>query len=190
MHRLKTLFIVVFLLLFTATFALASGDVGQAHELPWKNFAYRIINFIAVLAIIYYFFGKKIAAFFKGRSEGIAAEIATLEERKREMQQNLKEVEKRIANLDRECQALLAEHIAQGETMKAAIIAQAQKTAEQITVAAKKTADNEINAAISAMRAEMAEHIVAATETLLAQKLSAPDHAKLIDKYLTKVVIN
>ena len=79
---------------------------------------------------------------------------------------------------------------AQGEAMKAAIIAQAEKTAEQITASAKKTAENEINAAIGAMRAEMAEHIVAATEKLLAQKLSASEHTKLIDKYLTKVVLN
>ena len=45
-------------------------------------------------------------------------------------------------------------------------------------------------ARLDAMRAEMAEQIVAATEKLLAQKLSASEHTKLIDKYLTKVVLN
>jgi F-type H+-transporting ATPase subunit b len=186
---LKTLSIVFYVLLFTASFAFASSD-GEAHAIPWGNFALRILNLIAVLSVIYYFFGKKIVAFFKGRSEGIATEITSLEERKLEAQKNLKAVENRIADLDRECQAILEEHISQGETMKAAIIAQAKKTAEQITATAKKTAENEINAAINAMRAEMAEHIVAATETLLTQKLSASEHAKLVDKYLTKVVIN
>ena len=41
-----------------------------------------------------------------------------------------------------------------------------------------------------AMRAEMADKIVEATEKLLAKKLTAAEHAKLVDKYLTKVVLN
>ena len=188
MHRLKVLLAAFVILLVTASFALASG--GEAHGIPWGNFAFRVVNLILVLGVIYHFFGKKIAGFFKGRSQGIATEISSLEERKFEAQKQLKDVEKRIADLDRECQSVLEEYVAQGEAMKVSIIAQAEKTAEQITASAKKTAENEINAAIDAMRAEMAEQIVAATEKLLAQKLSASEHTKLIDKYLTKVVLN
>ena len=188
MHRLKITFTALCILLFTASAAVASG--GAEHSIPWGNFALRVINLIAVLAIIYHFFGKKIAGFFKGRSEGIATEISPLEERKHEAQKNLSDVEKRIANLERECDSVLREYTAQGEAMKASIIAQAEKTAAQITASAKKTAENEINAAIDAMRAELAEHIVAATEKLLAKKLSASEHTKLVDKYLTKVVLN
>ena len=40
------------------------------------------------------------------------------------------------------------------------------------------------------MRAEMADKIVEATEKLLIQKLTAEEQAKLVDKYLTKVVLN
>ena len=188
MHRLKLVLTALCILLFTASAAVASG--GGEHAIPWGNFAFRVINLIAVLGVIYHFFGKKIAGFFKGRSEGIATEITSLETRKLEAQKNLADVEKRIANLERECESVLHEYTAQGEAMKAAIIAQAEKTAAQITASAKKTAENEINAAIDAMRAEMAEQIVAATEKLLAKKLSASEHTKLVDKYLTKVVLN
>ncbi len=188
MHRLKIALTAFCILLFTASAAIASG--GEDHGIPWGNFAWRIINLIAFIILIYHFFGKKIAGFFKGRSEGIATEISSLEERKHEAQKSLGDVEKRIANLERECESVLQEYTAQGEAMKAAIIAQAEKTAEQITASAKKTAENEINAAIGAMRAEMAEHIVAATEKLLVKKLSTSEHTKLVDKYLTKVVLN
>ncbi len=188
MHKVRTALVAFGILLATASFAIASE--GGEHGIPWGNFAFRVGNLILVLGVIYYFFGKKIVGFFKGRSQGIATEISSLEERKLEAQKSLKDVERRIADLDRECQAVLAEYTAQGEAMKSAIIAQAEKAAEQITASAKKTAENEINAAIDAMRAEMAEQIVAATEKLLAQKLSASEHTKLIDKYLTKVVLN
>jgi F-type H+-transporting ATPase subunit b len=187
--RMKPLLVAALFLLLSASSALASGD-PDAHGLPWGNFALRVLNFALVIAVIRHFFGKKIVAFFKDRRDGIAEEIRSLEERKREAQKHLGDVEQRIADLDRECRTILQEHKTQGENMKAAIIAQAHKTAEQITASAKKTAENEINAAIGALRAEMADHIVAATETLLTQKLTAQEHAKLVDKYLTKVVIN
>ena len=40
------------------------------------------------------------------------------------------------------------------------------------------------------MRAQMADEIIVAAEKLLAEKLTANEHEKLIDKYLTKVVLN
>jgi len=40
------------------------------------------------------------------------------------------------------------------------------------------------------MRAEMADKVVEATEQLIQKKLTANEHTKLIDKYLTKVVLN
>lgn len=195
MHRMKLILTAFCILLVTASFALASGD-GEPHE-SWSNLAFRIVNLALFIGVIGYFFGKKIVAFFKGRTEGIATEIATLEERKANAQKALADVEKRIANLDEECKAVLDDYMAQGETLKAAIIAQAEKTAAQLAVQAKVNAENEIKAAVEAMRAEMADKIVEATEKLIAEKLSAEEHTKLIDKYLkkidehlTKVVLN
>jgi F-type H+-transporting ATPase subunit b len=187
-QRFKIAITAFCIVLGSASLAFASGG-GEAHE-SWANLAFRIVNIALVLWCIWHFFGKKIVAFFKGRTEGIATEIRTLEERKADAQKRLEDVEKSIANLEGERDAILSEYKAQGETMKAAIIAQAEKSAEQITAQAKSTAQNEIKAAVEAMRAEMADKIVEATEELISQKLSAAEHTKLVDKYLTKVVLN
>lgn len=188
MQRFKIAIIAFCILIFSAGMALASGD-GE-HGESWSNLAFRIANLALFIGVIYYFFGKKIVAFFKGRTEGIATELASLEERKAKAQQSLLDVEKRIANMEDERKSILAEYTSQGEAMKAAIITQAEKNATQITAQAKVTAQNEINAAIEAMRAEMADKIVEATEQLISQKLSEAEHTKLVDKYLTKVVLN
>jgi F-type H+-transporting ATPase subunit b len=153
------------------------------------NLLFRVINLLFFLGLLYYFFGKKISAFFTGRSAGIAAEIDSLKQRKADALKNLAAVEQQIANLEKERQAILAEYTAQGEAMKAAILAQAEKSAAQVTAKAQITAQNEIEAAIKAMRAEMADTIVQATEKLLAKKLTASEQIRLIDKYLTKVVL-
>ena len=189
MQRLKIVLTAFCILLFTASFAVASGD-GEAHGESVTNLISRIINLALFIGVIVYFWGKKIASFFKGRTEGIATEISTLEQRKADAQKSFADVEQRIANLEEERQAILAEYTAQGEALKAAIIKDAEKAAEQITAQAKATAQNEIKAAIEDMRSEMADKVVEATEKLLAKKLSASEQTKLIDKYLTKVVLN
>ena len=188
MQRLKIVLTAFCILLLTAVPAIASGD-GE-HGESWSNLGYRIINFIAFIGVIYYFAGKKIIGFFKGRTEGIAAEIASLEQRKADAQKSLADVEQRIANLEEERRAILAEYTAQGEAMKASIIEKAEQAASQLTAQAKNTAQNEIKAAIEVMRAEMADKVVEATEQLIQKKLTANEHTKLIDKYLTKVVLN
>ena len=188
MQRLKIVLTAFCILLFAAAPAIAAGD-GE-HGESWSNLAFRILNLILFVGAIAYFAGKKIAAFFKGRTEGIATEISSLEKRKAKAEDKLADVERRISKLEDERKAILAEYTAQGEALKAAIIQEAEKTAEQISAQAKATAQNEIKAAVEAMRAEMADKVVEATEQLIAKKLSASEHTKLVDKYLTKVVLN
>lgn len=186
-QRSTTVLFAVCLLFGTAgTAAAASAE----HGLPWGNFALRILNFAAFAGILYYFLGKRVVAFFKNRTKGIADEISSLEDRKAAAQKNLEEVGQRIADLESERKAILADYQAQGEAVKKAIITQAEKNAEHIMAQAKATAKNEIQSAMDGMRVQMAEQIVEATEKLLAERLTEAEHAKLIDKYLKKVVLN
>jgi len=170
--------------------AFASEAAGGHHELPWDNFAYRLITFAVVVGVLWLKVGKKAAGFFAGRRTGIEQELADLETRKTEARKSLADVEQRIANIETERQNIIAEYRAQGERIKEAIIAKAESSAAQITAQATKTAETEVKQAIEQMRAEMAELVVTAAEQMLAEKLTSEDHQQLIDKYLTKVVLN
>jgi F-type H+-transporting ATPase subunit b len=113
-----------------------------------------------------------------------------LAERREDAEKKLAEVEKNIANIEQEREAILAEFRAQGETLKASIIEGAKESAEKITAQAKLTAEQERRTAVQDVRAEVAELVVDAAERLLAEKLSADEHNKLINDSLTKVVLN
>ena len=174
-----------FVLLMAGAAFAASGE-----SLPWDNFAYRIVTFAVVLGIIWYAAGKKIVAFFGGRRSGIEEELMSLETRKADAQAKLAEVEQRIANMDAEAQSILEEYRKQGEAARAAIIERAEKSAAQITEQAGKAAENEVKQAMEQMREEMAELVANAAEQMIAKKLDKNAHEALIDKYLTKVVLN
>ncbi|MDR0827550.1 MAG: ATP synthase F0 subunit B [Desulfovibrio sp.] len=189
MQRLKICLTALAIFMIAALPALAASE-GESHGGDWSNTLFRVINLAVFLGLCWHFFGKKVTALLKGHSSGIATEISSLEERKAEAAQKLAAVEERIANLDAECKALLAEYTAQGEALKKAIIAKAEEDAKNIASRSETGIENEIKAALEDIRAELAEKIAEATERLIAKKLDAHEHARLIDKYLTKVVVN
>jgi F-type H+-transporting ATPase subunit b len=184
------------LLLLAASLAFAAEHVGgHGHgegftASQWKDFMWRAINFVVFAAIIYKAGGKKIAEFFRSRKYNIETELKDLEQRKADTQAKLAEVDRGIANLEAERAKILDDYKAQGEALKQNIIEAAEKSAEKIREQAKMTASSEAQAAVDAMRAQMAELIVQAAEQVLKEKLSKEEHEKLVDNYLTKVVFN
>ena len=170
-----------------ATCAWASGD-GEAPN--WKNFMWRVINFAAVVAVIVWVGGKKIAATFRGRRQGIEDQMLDLEERKSGAQKRLAEVERSIANLETERAQILADYKAQGEALKASILKAAEEQAERIKAQALLSAEQEAKMAMDALRVEMADKIIEAAQEALGRKLTPEVQDKLVDDALGKVVLN
>ena len=169
---------------------VAAFIAGYGSHNEYVDFGFRMATFVLFIAVIWYAAGGKIKVGLKGRSQGISKELAKLEAAKVQATRALKEVESRIIGLDKERQAILASYKAQGEAIKSEIILKAEKTAKQIVAQSKLTAQNEVDKALDEMRAVMADEIMAATEKLLKERLGAKEHEKLIDKSLTKVVLN
>ncbi len=190
MKKFRTVaFAVGILLLFAATAWASSGGEHEGYNI-WMNFLYRCVNFVIVVAIIWFAAGKKIKAFFGSRRDNIENELADLDKRKKDAQDKLQEVEQGIANMEQERATILAEYKAQGEALKASIIEKAKTQAAQITAQAKQTAEQETRYAIEGIRAELADLVVESAEKMLKDKLTKEEHEKLVEKYLTKVVFN
>ena len=189
----RTVFFVVLLTalaISSVAFANAEGGHALFTAENVKDYGLRILNFLIFAWLLYKFAGAKVKDFFVGRRDGIKQELDDLQARQAEAEKKLKDVEASIANMAQEKQQILDDAKAQGETIKAAIIEKAKNDAEALTEQAKRTASNEAQAAINTIRAEMAEMVIEAAEKIVAEKLSAEDHDKLVDDYLTKVVLN
>nr|WP_321260939.1 ATP synthase F0 subunit B [uncultured Pseudodesulfovibrio sp.] len=185
-------FAVLLTALAVSSVAFASAAEGHAVFTPEnvKNYGLRMLNFAIFAALLYKFGGAKIKDFFVGRRDGIKQDLDDLQSRQVEAEKKLKDVESSIANMAQEKQQILEDAKAQGEAIKAAIIEKAKKDAVALTEQAKRTASNEAQAAIETIRGEMADMVIEAAEKIVAEKLSAEDHDKLVDDYLTKVVLN
>ncbi len=192
MKRMYVFFAVLLTALAISSVAFASAAEGHALFTAdnVKDYGLRIVNFIIFAGLLYKFAGAKIKEFFVGRRDQIKQDLDDLQTRQVEAEKKLKEVETSIANMAQEKQEILDGAKAQGEALKVAIVEKAHKDAEALKEQAKRTAANEAQAAIKTIRAEMADLVIDAAEKIVAEKLSAEDHDKLVDDYLTKVVLN
>jgi len=180
-------------ILLVASVAWATGHGGESASWDaraWKDFFWRCLNFAIFLAIIYKLAGGKMKEFFGGRTRQIEEEFRNLENRKQEAEARLKEVESRIAHLEEEREAILAEARRQGEAIKNAIIEKARRDAEEIKKQAEVKAQQEFEQEIEKIRAEMADKIIESAEKIILSRLGVKEQEKLIDKYLTRVVLN
>jgi len=195
LKRMYVFFAVILTALAISSIAFASS--GGADRAGWflqdyqlERYIFRLVNLAIFIGLIWKLGGAKIKEFFVGRRDGIKQDLDDLQSRQVAAEKKLKEVEAGIANMAQEKQGILDEAKQQGESIKEAIIAQAHKDADALKEQAKRTASNEAKAAIDTIRAEMADLVIAAAEKIVVEKLSAADHDKLVDDYLTKVVLN
>ncbi len=167
--------------------ALASEE---GHGLPWGDFAWRIVNIIVFVAILWHFIGKLAVNYFRGRRKGIQDGIDDLTARREDAKKKLSEIEERIANLEEERKAILDESRAQAEALKADIVAKAHEQAKQIVAMAHATAESEGQRVLQQMRETIADELVDATRECLVKSLNKTKHEKLINNSLKKVVLS
>ncbi len=176
-----------------AGLALLAGPcealASEGHEPRWGDFAWRVVNLVIFVGILWYFVGGLTKRFLKGRQQTIKDTLDELEKRRKEAREHLDAIEARIANLDAERKAILEESKAQAARLRQNIVDEARRQAGQIVDQARRAAENEGRAMRDQVRATLADEIVEATEKALRGKLTEQDHDRLIANSLDKVVL-
>ena len=167
-----------------ASLALAAEGHGSG---PNMDFVWRLMNFALVAVVLFIVLRKPLVNGLKGRSQGIADELADLEKKRDEARRQYAEMEKRLADAQGERDTILAEFVAQGEREKEKIISGARALAERIKEQAQFTIDQETAEAKIELRREVAEMSAGLAEDLLREKITAEDQSRLVGDYLSQV---
>jgi F-type H+-transporting ATPase subunit b len=189
LYRILTLALAL-VLIGATVWAAGHGSGEAAHSGSWSNFFWRVINFVIFVAIVYKLLGKRARDFLTGRRHRIATELKDIETRKADAEKRLAEVEQDITDLDKRREEILSDYRQQGEALKESILSQAQERARQMQVQARSVAEQEIRQATKDLRAEVAESIAQSTEKLISDRLDKEGHKRLVQDYLTRVVLN
>ena len=170
----------------SASSAAASGS-GVSESQLW-DFVYRIINFVVLAAVLIFLLRKPLKSGLKSRSRAIAQELKDLESKRDEARRAYAMMEKRLTDIEKEREDILARFKEEGENEKKKILDDAHLLATRIKSQAQNTIEHETKLAKAELRREVAEMSAAVAERLVREKITHEDQSRLVDEYLTKVV--
>jgi F-type H+-transporting ATPase subunit b len=165
-----------------------ASEGGGGGHLNWTDFAYRLVAFVILVAILVKLLKKPISSFLSSRREDIQKLLAELESRRLDAEQRSAEQTAKLAALEEETKKIVAELVAEGEAERRKIIESAEKQAEYIKQQAQLAIQQEIKAARESLQEEIGEATVTAAETLLRKNLKSADQDRLVRDFMTRVV--
>jgi F-type H+-transporting ATPase subunit b len=166
--------------------AAAGGGEGQGKE--WVDFAWRVVNMIVLVGLLYWLLAQKIKEFFTGRREGIKSALEQARIAKEEAEQKYKEYTDKLDKATEEIAGISDMIRAQGLAEKERIIEDARKTAEKMKEDTQARLEQELKQAGNLLRAEAVKLSVEMAEELLKRNVTASDHDAMVKDYLDKVV--
>ncbi len=176
----------------TAGAAFASSG-GGGHVVESKHWlttdTARVLNFAVLMSLLVFVLRKPVSNALSGRVESIRNELDTLETQKVDAEKALAEYKTKIVTLESEVDAILAQYKEQGDAAKKRICAEAELYAAKLEEQARRNIDHEFNAARADLKAEIMALALEKAEELIQEKINADDQDKLVDDYLTKVVM-
>jgi F-type H+-transporting ATPase subunit b len=165
------------------------GHGGEGGVNKTKDLIFRIMNFAVLAGALFFLLRKPVAKGLEARRQGIKDQLEDLERQQQEAEKQLAEEKQKLARLDKEVEKIMAEYVKEGEAAKARIIEEGKVAAEKLREQAKKNLAHEFQKAKEQLKAEMAEEAVAMAEDIIRKNINAEDQKRIVDEYLTKVVV-
>lgn len=173
------------LIIMTAGPALAAGDGYSPSQI--RDLLLRIMNFIAFAAILFWLLRKPVAKYFRDRREGIERNLQYLETQARNLEEQTEIMNKQIADIASERDAILAQYERMGQKEADRIIAEAKSAAENIVQKAQAAMDLEVKAARQALLTEIVQLSTQAAADLVRTSINDDDHQRLTAEFMAQV---
>jgi F-type H+-transporting ATPase subunit b len=173
-------------LVFWAGFACAAAAEGESTWSTWMLF-WRVVNTIALLAVLVYFLKKPLVTFFAERKEQIRKDLAEAKEQRERAEHLIAEYQPKIAGMEKELEKLRADLAKAAEGDSERLVVNAERMAAAMVESAKLTAEQEVRKAKQALKDESAMLAVELAESLIRESINDDDRKRLVEEYFVKV---
>ncbi|MDA8171330.1 MAG: F0F1 ATP synthase subunit B [Nitrospiraceae bacterium] len=165
--------------------ALAAGSPEAGGQ--WKEWLWKIINFVILVGVLAYFAKKPLADYLKARTAAIAKGIEDARVAREAAEKALKEVEERLRLKDKELEEILRTATKSGEAEREALIKESERMSQKIAEHADAYVSFELNKAKDAIRKEAAELAVELAAKKLPRKVTPEVQKKLIEDAISQL---
>jgi F-type H+-transporting ATPase subunit b len=146
-----------------------------------------LITFVAVLLILSKTAWKPLVGALTKREEEIRTSIAQAESANAEAKRLLEENKRQLAMAEAQSQAVVREGRQLGDRLKAEIVEKANASARQMVEQAKEEIRREKDAALLALRGEVADLAVTAAGKIIDETLDVNKHRALVDTVIKDI---
>lgn len=169
--------------------SVAFASEGGHSESPWTPYMllWRVINTIALIALLVYFLKKPLVTFFAERREQIQRDLEEAREQRERAEALLREYEQKLAGMEQELERMRADLARAAEAESEKFLANAERMSAAMVESARITAEQEVRKAKVALKNEAVDLAMELAEALIREKISEQDRARIVEEYLAKV---
>jgi F-type H+-transporting ATPase subunit b len=175
------------IVILTIAFLPGCAMVERITHDPWLSFAFKVVNFLILMAILFKFLSKPLGNFLKNRQVKVKQALEDAEKARAEAEKKMEQYDKRLAQIDKEIGEIHRVLREEGENEKGRIIREAERMAENIKEQARSTAQQEIRQAQRILREEMTDLAVKLAGEILRKSISKSDQKRLVEEYVAKM---
>ena len=146
-----------------------------------------LIAFLLMLAVLARYVYPEIVKVAEARQRAIAEQLTQAETARADAEAHLKEAEAKLADARRSAQSVIDAAGKSAEQMRQELRAKAEEEAKRTLENARKQIEAERDQAIRAVRAEVADLVVTATEKVIGETLDDNKHRQLIERSIQEV---
>ena len=181
--------LIIFLATVSITWAGGSEHTG-AHDSGKMlvNLLYRGINF-TLLVIILVVVLKKVGIkdFFESRREEIRTKMDDLKNEKGAAEARLKDLEKKLKELEVKRDEIIAEFRKEGAAEKERIIAEAEERSAQMLAQADLAIEREIDSAKEMLKQEIVNAAALKAEEIISREIKEKDQDAMVNEFIERV---
>ena len=144
----------------------------------------QIVNFLVLLAILYFFAYKPILKMLDERARKIKESVDEVQKVKDQAARAEEEFKQKIETAGKQGQELIARAMRTGEEARQRAQVEAKQEAQVLVEKAREEIKQERNEAISELRQEFADLTIVAAEKVIEKSLDKEAHRQIIDKVL------
>jgi F-type H+-transporting ATPase subunit b len=146
-----------------------------------------LITFLLMLAILARWVYPEIVRLAEARQRTIAEQLTEAEKARAEAEARLKEAEARLDDARKTAQGVIEAANKSGEQLRQELRQKAEDEAKRLAESARKEISAERDRAVQAVRSEVADMVVLATEKVIGESLDDQKHRQLIERAIAEV---
>ncbi|HHW09628.1 MAG TPA: F0F1 ATP synthase subunit B [Firmicutes bacterium] len=151
------------------------------------TFIFQVINVLVVMFVLYKLLFKPLSRIMAQREQHVNDSLDQAEADRRKAGQLLAEYQKKIDEIERETERMLAKATKEAEEYRRSRRLAADEEYQKMIDQARRDIEAERERAVAAIRKEMAALAVMAAGKVIEKSLNEEDHRRLVDDIIVKV---